>query len=95
MNYPQNVISFWYFYVVLPSIDGFVQERCNSIANTLDLRFSSTNQSICTIHFLFVSYFELDIVEQVVVLLNHILSVGLKYDLWCMRVNWNYSLLRQ
>ena len=70
MNYPQNGILFWYFYAVFPDIDGLVQERCNSIANTLDLCFSSIKPSICTVHFLFVSYFELNIVEPVVVLLT-------------------------
>ena len=33
----------WYF---LPSIDGLVQERRNSIANALELRLSCTNPSI-------------------------------------------------
>ena len=28
-------------------IDGFVQEKCNSIANTLEFRLSCTNPSIC------------------------------------------------
>ena len=28
-------------------IDGLVQERCNSIANTLELRLSCTKPSIC------------------------------------------------
>ena len=28
-------------------IDGFVQERCNSIANALELRLSCTNPSLC------------------------------------------------
>ena len=30
-------------------IDGFVQKRRNSIANTLELRLSCTNPSICII----------------------------------------------
>ena len=29
------------------NFDGLVQERRNSIANTLELRLSCTNQSIC------------------------------------------------
>ena len=34
-------------------IDGFVQERCNSIANVLELRLSCSNPSICKYVFIF------------------------------------------
>ena len=32
------------------NIHGLVQERCNSVANTLELRLSCTNPSICSDH---------------------------------------------
>ena len=34
------------YHVVQPGIDGLVQEKCNSIANALELRLSCTNPSI-------------------------------------------------
>ena len=34
----------WYLH-----LDGLVQERCNSIANALELRLSCTNPSICNV----------------------------------------------
>ena len=49
-----NLLLLWS--VIVPSLDdkyvvGLVQERRNSIANTLELRLSCTNPSMC-IHFL-------------------------------------------
>ena len=37
----------WNRWLVKHHIDGLVQERCNSIANTLELRLSCTNPLIC------------------------------------------------
>ena len=34
-------------HIQIHDIDGLVQERCNSIANALELRLSGTNPSIC------------------------------------------------
>ena len=42
---------------IVAHIDGLVQERCNSIANTLELRLSCTNPSICTCPFVFLDVF--------------------------------------
>ena len=36
-------------FYILYHIDGLMQERCNYIANALELRVSCTNPSICYI----------------------------------------------
>ena len=44
------------------NIDGSVQERCNSIANALELHFSCTNPSIChQASMCELTYFQLDV----------------------------------
>ena len=49
---PNLIINLWLFQdgafksKLMPYIDGLMQERCNSIANALELRLSCTNPSI-------------------------------------------------
>ena len=47
---PQYTFMSLYMFIWSLCIDGLMQERRNSIANTLELRLSCTNPSICTIH---------------------------------------------
>ena len=45
-----NMASEFHFWIKLHYLDGLVQERCNSIANTLELRLSCSDPFICVLN---------------------------------------------